>query len=75
MARRHVSPSVLSSLVTLLTLSSLPQDSEARPLMVGAAIAGDYAIAAWSNVLMWPADQAPYCMTMRILLNHKDSTH
>ncbi|KAL6245045.1 hypothetical protein RBB50_007820 [Rhinocladiella similis] len=38
----------------------LPQDSEARPLIVGAAIAGDYAIAAWSNILMWPAKQAPY---------------
>jgi len=40
---------------------SIPQDPEARALIVGATIAGDYAIAAWSNVLMWPAKQAPYC--------------
>lgn len=41
---------------------SIPQDPEARALIVGSAIAADYAIAAWSNVLMWPAKQAPHCM-------------
>ncbi|KIX09404.1 uncharacterized protein Z518_00484 [Rhinocladiella mackenziei CBS 650.93] len=39
---------------------SIPQDPEARSLIVGVAITGDYAIAAWSNFLMWPAKQAPY---------------
>ncbi len=29
---------------------------------MGAAITGDYAIAAWSNILMWPAKQAPHCI-------------
>lgn len=41
---------------------SIPQDPEARALIVGATIAADYAIAAWSNFLMWPAKQAPHCM-------------
>ena len=40
----------------------IPQDPEARSLIVGVAITGDYAITAWSNVLMWPADEAPYCV-------------
>ncbi|KZF23089.1 MFS general substrate transporter [Xylona heveae TC161] len=38
----------------------MPQDPEARTLIVGYAIAGYYAIAAWSQVLIWPAIQAPY---------------
>ncbi|PVH72913.1 putative allantoate permease [Cadophora sp. DSE1049] len=38
----------------------LPQDPEARTLIVGVAIAGYYAIAAWSQVLVWPAVQAPF---------------
>ncbi|GJN66307.1 allantoate permease [Purpureocillium lilacinum] len=37
-----------------------PQDPEDRSLTVGAAIAGYYAISAWSQVLVWPASQAPY---------------
>ncbi|KAJ6445036.1 allantoate permease [Purpureocillium lavendulum] len=37
-----------------------PQDPEERSLTVGAAIAGYYAISAWSQVLVWPASQAPY---------------
>jgi hypothetical protein len=28
---------------------------------LGYAIAGYYAIGAWSQVLVWPASQAPYC--------------
>ncbi|EOO02300.1 putative major facilitator superfamily transporter protein [Phaeoacremonium minimum UCRPA7] len=38
----------------------LPQDPEARTLILGYAIAGVYAILAWSQVLVWPASQAPY---------------
>ncbi|KAE8444737.1 hypothetical protein EG329_014297 [Mollisiaceae sp. DMI_Dod_QoI] len=38
----------------------IPQDPEARSLIVGVAIAGYYAISAWSQVLVWPASQAPY---------------
>ncbi|KJZ72111.1 hypothetical protein HIM_08484 [Hirsutella minnesotensis 3608] len=37
-----------------------PQEPEERSLTVGAAIAGYYAISAWSQVLVWPASQAPY---------------
>ncbi|KAL4967003.1 major facilitator superfamily domain-containing protein [Aspergillus stella-maris] len=37
-----------------------PQEAEERTLTVGAAIAGYYAISAWSQVLVWPASQAPY---------------
>ncbi|KAL3419931.1 major facilitator superfamily transporter [Phlyctema vagabunda] len=38
----------------------IPQDPEARSLIVGVAIAAYYAISAWSQVLVWPAVQAPY---------------
>ncbi|KAJ5873859.1 Major facilitator superfamily domain general substrate transporter [Penicillium soppii] len=38
----------------------IPQDPEARSLAVGVAVAGYYAISAWSQVLVWPASQAPY---------------
>lgn len=38
----------------------LPQDPEARTLILGYAIAGVYAIIAWSQVLVWPASEAPY---------------
>lgn len=38
----------------------IPQDPEARSLIVGVAVAGYYAISAWSQVLVWPAKQAPY---------------
>ncbi|TWU71615.1 hypothetical protein ED733_000759 [Metarhizium rileyi] len=37
-----------------------PQEPEERSLTVGAAIAGYYSISAWSQVLVWPASQAPY---------------
>ncbi|KAK0640733.1 major facilitator superfamily domain-containing protein [Cercophora newfieldiana] len=37
----------------------LPQDSEARTLIVGYSIAGVYAVLSWSQVLIWPASQAP----------------
>ncbi|CAI6088965.1 unnamed protein product [Clonostachys chloroleuca] len=37
-----------------------PQEPEERSLIVGCAIAGYYATSAWSQVLMWPASQAPY---------------
>lgn len=43
----------------------LPQDPEARTLIVGVSIAGYYAISAWSQVLVWPATQAPYCKSGR----------
>ncbi|KAJ5083447.1 allantoate permease [Penicillium angulare] len=33
---------------------------EARTLIVGVSVAGYYAISAWSQVLIWPASQAPY---------------
>lgn len=39
----------------------LPQDPEARTLIVGYSIAGVYSIIAWSQVLVWPASEAPYC--------------
>lgn len=38
----------------------IPQDPEARSLIVGVAVAGYYAVSAWSQVLVWPASQAPY---------------
>lgn len=38
----------------------LPQDPEARSLIVGITIAGYYSVAAWSQVLVWPAREAPY---------------
>lgn len=38
----------------------LPQDPEARTMILGYSIAGYYAVAAWSQVLVWPASQAPY---------------
>ncbi|KAF2217823.1 hypothetical protein CERZMDRAFT_80492 [Cercospora zeae-maydis SCOH1-5] len=38
----------------------IPQDPEARSLIVGVAVAGYYAISAWSQVLVWPASQAPF---------------
>ncbi|RMY10578.1 hypothetical protein D0867_08349 [Hortaea werneckii] len=38
----------------------IPQDPEVRSLVVGIAVAGYYAISAWSQVLVWPASQAPY---------------
>lgn len=39
----------------------IPQDPEARSLIVGVAVASYYAISAWSQVLVWPAKQAPFC--------------
>lgn len=46
----------------MLTESSrLPHDPEARTLIVGYSIAGLYAILSWSQVLIWPASQAPFC--------------
>jgi MFS family permease len=38
----------------------IPQDPEARSLIVGVAVASYYAVSAWSQVLIWPASQAPY---------------
>lgn len=38
----------------------IPQDPEVRSLVVGVSVAGYYAISAWSQVLVWPASQAPY---------------
>lgn len=37
----------------------IPQDPESRALIVGVAVAGYYAISAWSQVLVWPAAEAP----------------
>lgn len=39
----------------------MPQDPEARTLIVAVAVASYYAVSAWSQILMWPAKQAPYC--------------
>ena len=38
----------------------VPRDSEARTLMVGAAVATYYAISAWAQIFLWPASEAPY---------------
>ncbi|KAG7087667.1 hypothetical protein E1B28_013615 [Marasmius oreades] len=38
----------------------IPHDPEQRALVVGVAIAIYYAISAWSQVLVWPAVQAPH---------------
>ncbi|KAH7176802.1 major facilitator superfamily domain-containing protein [Dactylonectria macrodidyma] len=38
----------------------IPQDPEARSLIVGISVALYYAISAWSQVLVWPASEAPY---------------
>lgn len=38
----------------------IPQDPEQRALVVGVSIAIYYAISAWSQVLIWPASQAPH---------------
>ncbi|KPM44466.1 hypothetical protein AK830_g2096 [Neonectria ditissima] len=38
----------------------IPQDPEARTLIVGASVAMYYAISSWSQVLVWPASEAPY---------------
>jgi len=43
----------------LTNVPSIPQDPEARSLIVGVSVAGYYAISAWSQVLVWPASQAP----------------
>ncbi|KAK3332892.1 MFS general substrate transporter [Cercophora scortea] len=48
-------PLVMSWLADLL-----PRDSEARTLIVGYSIASVYAVLSWSQVLIWPASQAPY---------------
>ncbi|KAJ2975006.1 hypothetical protein NQ176_g5759 [Zarea fungicola] len=37
-----------------------PTDPEGRTLIVGASIAVYYSISAWSQVLLWPASQAPH---------------
>lgn len=53
----------------------IPQDPDARSLIVGVAVAGYYAVSAWSQVLVWPASQAPYykygwqsCIALWILI-------
>lgn len=38
----------------------LPRDPEARTLILGGAISGTYAVIAWSQVLVWPAAEAPH---------------
>lgn len=38
----------------------LPTDAEQRALTIGMSITGYYAINAWSNVLIFPASQAPH---------------
>ncbi|KAK7056520.1 hypothetical protein VNI00_003076 [Paramarasmius palmivorus] len=38
----------------------IPQDPEQRALVVGVAIALYYAISSWSQVLIWPAKEAPH---------------
>lgn len=46
-------------LVMAWLADQLPRDSEARTLIVGYSIAGVYATLSWSQVLIWPASQAP----------------
>lgn len=53
---------------------SIPQDPEARSLIVGVAVAGYYAISSWSQVLVWPATQAPYCKSFA-LTNVDSASH
>ncbi|KAL4794278.1 major facilitator superfamily domain-containing protein [Aspergillus venezuelensis] len=48
------------SLGTAPLIWAAPQEPEERTFTVGAAIAGYYAISAWSQVLVWPASQAPH---------------
>lgn len=60
---RYVSFQILKP-GTKLTFHSIPQDPEARSLIIGVTIAGYYAISAWSQVLVWPAVQAPYCTSV-----------
>jgi hypothetical protein len=38
----------------------IPQDPEARSLIVGTSVAGYYAVSAWSGILIWPAKEAPF---------------
>ncbi|KAJ7126191.1 retrograde regulation protein 2 [Mycena epipterygia] len=38
----------------------IPHDPEQRALVVGAAITMYYVVSAWSQVLVWPATQAPH---------------
>jgi MFS family permease len=38
----------------------IPQDPEARALVVGVSVAAYYAISSWSQVLTWPASQSPH---------------
>jgi len=40
---------------------SLPKDPEARSLITGMAVALYYGVSAWSQILVWPAVEAPYC--------------
>ena len=56
----------------LTRVRSIPQDPEARALTVGVAVAADYAIAAWSNFLMWPAKEAPYCTRSAALIPRQE---
>lgn len=37
----------------------IPQNPESRALIVGVSVAGYYAVSAWSQVLVWPAAEAP----------------
>lgn len=70
----------------LTRIFSIPQDPDSRSLIVGVCIAFYYSIGAWSQVLVWPASQAPYykygwqsciacwvlCMTMTVVLRYVD---
>lgn len=49
---------------------SAPQEPEERSLTVGVAIAGYYAVSAWSQVLVWPAKQAPYCKQLCLVVSN-----
>jgi hypothetical protein len=58
----------ISIIAKLILGHRIPQDPEARSLIVGVAVAGYYAISAWSQVLVWPATQAPYCKDINVSL-------
>lgn len=67
----------------------VPQDPEARSLIVGVSVAFYYAISSWSQVLVWPASQAPFykygwqscfaiwvlCIAMTCTLRYIDVKH
>lgn len=42
----------------------LPKDPEARSLITGFAVALYYGVSSWSQILVWPAVEAPLCKSL-----------